>query len=179
MKLSDLKINPSNPRTIKDARFKKLCDSIRDFPKMMAIRPIVIDRANGNLILGGNMRYLALKKLGMAEVPDQWVRDTTELTEEEKRRFIAVDNLDFGSWDFDILANSFDASELLEWGFDEKELGVLNGDDSNNGIVPERDPNILIRLSVHPGMWLGKRQEILSVLEKMKQSYNLDFKVEE
>ena len=101
MKLSDLKVNPNNPRTIKDARFKKLCNSIRDFPKMMALRPIVIDRANGNLILGGNMRYNALKALKFTEIPDEWVRDAAELTEDEKRRFIVEDNISFGECDFD------------------------------------------------------------------------------
>ena len=124
MKLSDLKVNPDNPRTIKDARFKKLCNSIRDFPKMMAIRPIVIDRENGNLILGGNMRYNALKALKFTDIPDEWVKDAAELTEDEKRRFIIEDNMPFGEWNMDILANSFDTSDLVEWGFDEKELGM-------------------------------------------------------
>ncbi len=180
MKLSDIRPNPDNPRTIKDARFKKLCNSIRDFPKMMALRPIVIDGANGNLILGGNMRYNALKALKFTEIPDEWVKDASELTEDEKRRFIIEDNLPFGDWNYDVLANEFDTSDLVEWGFGEKELGGAGKDgDRDGGIVPEKDENILIRLSVHPGMWLGKREEILSVLEKMKASYNLSFKVEE
>lgn len=124
MKLIDLKLNPNNPRLIKDAKFKKLCNSVRDFPKMMELRPIVIDRANDNLILGGNMRYLALKNLKFTEIPDGWVRDATELTEDEKRRFIIEDNMPFGEWDMDILANSFDTSDLIEWGFEENELGI-------------------------------------------------------
>jgi hypothetical protein len=124
MKLSDLKLNPNNPRSIKNIRFKKLCNSIRDFPKMMELRPIVIDRANDNMILGGNMRYLAFKSLKFTEIPDEWVKDAVELTEDEKRRFIIEDNMSFGEWDIDILANSFDTSDLIEWGFDEKELGI-------------------------------------------------------
>jgi hypothetical protein len=179
MKLTDLKLNPNNPRLIKDAKFKKLCDSVRDFPKMMELRPIVIDKANGNMILGGNMRLLALKKLGYKEIPDGWVKDAAELTEDEKRRFIIEDNMSLGEWDYGLLAGSFDTSDLVEWGFDEKELGIKGLGENENGIVPEKDDNILIRLSVHPGMWLGKREEILSVLEKMKQSYNLTFRVEE
>ncbi len=179
MKLSDLRLNPDNPRLIKDAKFKKLCNSIRDFPKMMELRPIVIDRANGNLILGGNMRYLALKSLKFTEIPDGWVKNAAELTEDEKRRFIVEDNIPFGEFDFDLLSGSFDTSDLIEWGFDEKELGVSGSGDGEDNIVPEKDSNILIRLSIHPGMWLGKREEILSVLEKMKASYNLAFKVEE
>lgn len=140
MKLSDLKLNPSNPRTIKDARFKKLCNSVRDFPKMMALRPIVIDRTNGNLILGGNMRYQALKSLKFTEIPDEWVRDAAELTEDEKRRFIVEDNMPLGEWDFDALANSFDTSDLVEWGFDEKELGVSASDSGDDGSEEEIEP---------------------------------------
>jgi hypothetical protein len=129
MKLSEITPNPGNPRTIKDARFKKLCNSIRDFPKMMALRPIVIDRENGNLILGGNMRFRALEKLGFKEIPDEWVKSADDFTEDEKKRFIVEDNMGFGSWDMDILANSFDASDLMEWGFDENELGVFSAED--------------------------------------------------
>ena len=125
MKITDLKLNLQNPRRIKDARFKKLCNSIKDFPKMMELRPIVIDRSNGNMILGGNMRYRALKELGYKEIPDEWVKDAADLTDAEKRRFIVEDNMPFGEWDMDILANSFDTSDLVEWGFDEKELGIL------------------------------------------------------
>jgi hypothetical protein len=124
MKLSDLKVNPDNPRTIKDSRFKKLCNSIRDFPKMMAKRPIVFDSSEGNKILGGNMRYLSLKKLGFTEIPDEWVKDACDFTEDEKRRFIAIDNVEFGEFDMDSLGNQFDASDLVEWGFDEKKLGI-------------------------------------------------------
>jgi DNA modification methylase len=116
MKLSDLRLNSDNPRLIKDANFKKLCNSIRDFPKMMSIRPIVIDRDNGNLILGGNMRYNALKALHFTEIPDEWVRDASELTEGEKKRFIIEDNVGFGEWNMDILANSWSDLPLTEWG---------------------------------------------------------------
>jgi hypothetical protein len=124
MKLKDLKLNPDNPRLIKDEKFKKLCNSIRDFPKMLELRPIVYDKATG-MILGGNMRYRACKELGMKEVPDTWVKDAADLTEEEKRRFIAIDNVEFGEWDFDLLANAFDTSDLIEWGFEEREFGIF------------------------------------------------------
>jgi len=141
MKLSDIKLNPDNPRTIKDARFKKLCSSVKDFPKMMALRPIVIDRANGNMILGGNMRYVALKDLKFTEIPDEWVRDASDLTEDEKRRFIIEDNLPFGEWDYEILANSFETSDLVEWGFDEKELGVFSpGKKEEQGRLDKKKP---------------------------------------
>lgn len=103
MKLSEIHINENNPRTIKDKRFKKLCQSIAEFPKMMKLRPIVVD--GQGMILGGNMRFRALKKLGYKEIPDEWVKRDGELTEEEKKRFIAVDNVNFGEWDFEMLSD--------------------------------------------------------------------------
>ncbi len=116
MKLTQLTLNKSNPRFIKDDKFKRLCNSIKEFPKMMDLRPIVID--NENVIIGGNMRFRALKELGYKEVPDNWVKRADELTEDEKRRFIISDNAGFGEWDMDILANEWDASELEDWGVD-------------------------------------------------------------
>lgn len=116
MKLSEIKPNPNNPRLIKDDKFAKLVKSIKDFPKMMDLRPIVVD--NNNTILGGNMRYKALKELGYKEIPDTWVKRAEDLTEDEQRRFIAVDNVGFGEWDWDILANEWDSEELSEWGVD-------------------------------------------------------------
>lgn len=116
MKLNQIKPNPSNPRIIKDAKFEKLCKSIQDFPKMMALRPMVVD-ADG-IVLGGNMRLKALQHLGMKEIPDEWVKRVDELTEDEKQRFIIVDNVGYGEWDWDTLANEWDAEELSEWGLD-------------------------------------------------------------
>jgi len=114
IKLNQIKINSANPRLIKDDRFKKLVQSVKEFPKMMELRPIVIDE--DGTILGGNMRYRALKEMGYKEIPDNWVKKASELTDEEKRRFIIEDNVGFGEWDMDMLANEWDAEELEEWG---------------------------------------------------------------
>jgi len=114
MKLSAIHSNPTNPRFIKDDRFKKLVKSIEEFPKMMALRPIIVD-ADG-MILGGNMRFKALKELKYKDIPDEWVKRADELTDEEKQRFIIEDNVPFGEWDFNILANEWDAVQLAEWG---------------------------------------------------------------
>jgi DNA modification methylase len=122
MKLSDIHSNPSNPRLIKDDRFKKLVKSIEEFPKMMSLRPIIID-ADG-MILGGNMRFKALKELKYKEVPDEWVKRADSLTDEEKQRFIIEDNVPFGEWDFDILANEWDAVQLAEWGLEIPDFAV-------------------------------------------------------
>lgn len=116
MNLNELKENSSNPRFIRDDKFKKLVQSIKDFPKMMELRPIIID--NDNVILGGNMRFKALKELKYKEVPDTWIKQADTLTEDEKKRFIITDNVGFGEWDFDMLANNWDETELKEWGMD-------------------------------------------------------------
>ena len=116
MKLTDIKPNPDNPRVIRDEKFKRLCKSIQEFPKMMQLRPIVVD--SENVVLGGNMRLKALQSLGFKNVPDSWVKRADDLTEEEKKRFIITDNAGFGEWDWDILANEWDANELAQWGLD-------------------------------------------------------------
>ncbi len=118
MKLSEIKNNPSNPRFIKDDRFKKLVNSVKDFPKMMALRPIVIDKQG--IILGGNMRLKALEELNYKEVPDEWIKSAEDLTEEEQRRFIIADNVGFGENDWEKLANEWDAEELEDWGMEIK-----------------------------------------------------------
>lgn len=117
IKLSKVKPNPNNPRLIKDEKFKKLCASIQAFgDKMMPLRPIVVDE--NFVILGGNMRYRALKELGYKEVPDEWIKQASELTDEEKKEFIVKDNVGFGEWDWDMLANEWDSDSLSEWGLD-------------------------------------------------------------
>jgi len=116
MKLSKLKGNPSNPRIIKDDKFKKLVKSINDFPKMMALRPIVVDE--NFIVQGGNMRLKALQEIGFKDIPDEWVKQVKDLSEDEKKQFIIKDNVGFGEWDWDDLANNWDAEQLTEWGLD-------------------------------------------------------------
>jgi len=116
MKVEELKVNKANPRQIRDEKFKKLKKSVKEFPKMLELRPIVID--DDGTILGGNMRFRALLELGYKEIPDSWVRKASELTDEEKQRFIIEDNVPFGEWDWEKLANEWDVEELAEWGLD-------------------------------------------------------------
>ena len=113
MKLSNLKENPLNPRILKDDRLKKLCKSIRNFPKMMELRPIVIDE--NNIIQGGNQRFKALKELGYTEIPDNWVKQGNEFTPEQWREFMIRDNVNFGEFDWDILANEW-SEPVEDWG---------------------------------------------------------------
>ena len=99
MKITDIKPNPNNPRVIRDDKFDKLCRSLADFPQMMELRPIIIDA--DSVILGGNMRYQALRASGKTEIPDAWVKQASELTEAQKQEFIIKDNVGFGEWNWD------------------------------------------------------------------------------
>ena len=120
MKLSQVHVNPSNPRIIKDDRFAKLVKSIGEFPKMMELRPIIVD--SEGMILGGNMRFKALKELKYKDIPDEWVKRAEELTDAEKRRFIIEDNVGFGDWDFEALQD-WDKDQLMDWGVEFMDLG--------------------------------------------------------
>ena len=118
IKINKIKENTSNPRFIGKDKFKKLVKSLKEFPEMLKLRPIVVD--DNNIILGGNMRYKAAVELGMKEV---WVLQADDLTEKQKQEFIIKDNVGFGEWDWDILANSWDVDKINEWGLD---LPILN-----------------------------------------------------
>jgi DNA modification methylase len=113
VKISEVKTNPKNPRLIKDDKFKKLVKSIQEFPQMLQLRPIVVDE--NNIVLGGNMRLKACKEAGLKEV---FIVKADNLTEQQKDEFIVKDNVGFGEWDWDSLANEWDAEKLDEWGLD-------------------------------------------------------------
>jgi site-specific DNA-methyltransferase (adenine-specific) len=113
MLITQIKSNPNNPRLIKDHKFKQLVKSIQDFPQMLELRPIVIDE--NNMVLGGNMRLKACLEAGLTDVP---VIHANNLSEEKKKEFIVKDNVGYGEWDWDDLANNWDALELTEWGLD-------------------------------------------------------------
>jgi hypothetical protein len=113
VKLSEIKSNPNNPRIIKDDKFRKLVKSIQEFPKMLEIRPVVVNA--DMIVLGGNMRLKACKEAGLKEVPVIFADD---LTEDEQKQFIIKDNVGFGEWDWDMIANEWDADQIEEWGLD-------------------------------------------------------------
>ena len=120
MKLSKIKLNPSNPRIIKGDKFHKLVESLKNFPEMMEKRPMVcVTDEDGKIYpLGGNMRLKAMQELGMKEIPDTWVLMADEWTEEQRKEFIIKDNVSYGEWSWDDLANEWDVEELAEWGLD-------------------------------------------------------------
>jgi ParB-like chromosome segregation protein Spo0J len=105
--------NKTNPRFIKDDKFKKLVQSIKDFPQMLELRPIVVD--SEMVVLGGNMRLKACQAAGLAEVP---ILIADQLTPEQQQEFIIKDNVGFGEWDWDVLANEWEAEDLERWGMD-------------------------------------------------------------
>lgn len=113
VKINDVKINPNNPRLIKDEKFKKLVQSVKDFPEMLDIRPIVVNA--DMVVLGGNMRLKACKEAGLKEVP---IIMADKLTEDQQREFLIKDNVSGGEWDWDILANEWEVEQLDAWGLD-------------------------------------------------------------
>ena len=124
VKISDVKSNPNNPRIIKDDKFQKLVASIKELPQMLELRPIVVNE--DMIVLGGNMRLKACKEAGLKEIP---IIKASELNEEQQRAFIIKDNVGFGEWDWDMLADEWDYKDLQEWGLDIP--GVSLDDDFN------------------------------------------------
>lgn len=121
IKIDFIKVNPNNPRLIKDDKFKKLVKSIKEFPEMLNIRPIVVNK--DMIVLGGNMRLKACKEAGLKEVP---IIIADNLTEEQQREFLIKDNVSGGEWDWEVLSNEWDNEELEAWGLDLPELKAIN-----------------------------------------------------
>jgi len=113
VKIYKIKGNPKNPRIIKNDKFKKLVKSIQEFPEMLEKRPIVVDE--DMMVLGGNMRLKASKEAGLKEV---WIDIAKGWSQEQKDEFIVKDNVGFGDWEYDMLANEWDSVQLSEWGLD-------------------------------------------------------------
>jgi ParB-like chromosome segregation protein Spo0J len=133
VKISEVKPNPKNPRIIKDGKFQKLVKSIQEFPDMLNKRPLIVftDTDNKYVVLGGNMRLKACKEIGLKEIPiivaDEW-------TEEQKNEFLIKDNVGFGEWDWDSLANEWDAEKLDDWGLD---LPIIMDEPSYEDLIGE------------------------------------------
>jgi DNA modification methylase len=111
--ITEVKPNGTNPRIIKDAKFKQLVQSIQEFPEMLELRPIIVNA--DMVILGGNMRYKACMDAGIKEIP---IMIADSLDEAKQKEFIVKDNVGFGEWDWDVLANEWDVEELAHWGLD-------------------------------------------------------------
>ena len=142
LKINELKSNESNPRLIKNHKFKKLVQSIKDFPEMLELRPVIVDE--DMTILGGNMRYRACKEAGLKEVP---VKIAKGLTEKQKKEFIVKDNVGYGEWDWTMLGNEWKSNKLDDWGLDvwqnyDDNVNKVNSGDENSEWVgmPEFEP---------------------------------------
>jgi DNA modification methylase len=149
MKLSELKTNPTNPRTIKDDKFKKLVQSLKDFPEMMEKRPLVCvtDIDDGKLYpLGGNMRLKALQELKYKDIPDSWVMIADDWTEEQRKEFIIKDNIGYGEWSWDILESEWDVDDLENWGLDlpDFEAEVIEAEEDDFEIPDEIQTDIVL-----------------------------------
>ena len=138
VKISEIKPNAENPRIIKDDKFKKLVQSIKDFPEMLKLRPIVVN--DDMIVLGGNMRLKACKEAGLKEVS---IIKASDLTEDQQREFIIKDNVGFGEWDWDMIANEWDEVELGDWGLDvwqqptEVDYSILDGADELDDLISD------------------------------------------
>lgn len=132
VKINEVKANPNNPRIIKDDKFAKLVKSIKEFPEMLNIRPIVVNA--DMVVLGGNMRLKACKEAGIKEVA---IIRADDLTEDQQKQFIIKDNVGFGEWDWENLANQWDENDLAEWGLDIPSFNVSK--DLDYSILDEAD----------------------------------------
>lgn len=134
VEISQVKENPDNPRYIKDYKFEKLVKSIKEFPEMLELRPIVVN--DEMVVLGGNMRLKACKEAGLKEVP---IVKASNLTPDQQKEFIIKDNVGFGEWDWDLLANEWEASTLEDWGLEIGGVYVDDNDLSDEFSLPDGD----------------------------------------
>ena len=169
MKISKLKNNPNNPRIIKDDKFKKLVKSIEEFPEMMEKRPMVcVTDVDGKIYpLGGNMRLKALQELNYKEIPDSWILMADEWTEEKRREFVIKDNTSFGSWNWEELANEWDAERLEEWGLDLPGFG--EAEETGEGSDPFDDEGIEGKNQYGVIVICGNESEQEAVFEKLSR----------
>ncbi len=138
--IKEIKNNPNNPRILKDFKFKKLVKSVKEFPEMLDIRPIVVNK--DMIVLWGNMRLRACIDAWFKEIPIIQVKN---LTEEQEQEFIIKDNSSFWEWDFEMLANEWDVEKLNEWGLDIELPEIVDAEkEAIEDEVPEISDNIIV-----------------------------------
>ena len=154
--ISKVRSNPNNPRIIKDDKFEKLVKSIKEFPKMLEIRPIVVN--DDMIVLGGNMRLKACQEAGIKEIP---IIKVSDLTEKQQKEFIIKDNVGFGEWDWNDLANNWDSDKLTEWGLDIPGFEPIKSyEDKNEEIdIDSLEDKMTIKLNyTEEEYWIVKEQ---------------------
>jgi len=157
VKIGKVKPNKDNPRVIKEDKFKKLVNSIKEFPEMLKLRPIVVNK--DMIVLGGNMRLKACAEAGLKEV---YILKAEGLTEEQEREFIIKDNVGFGEWDWDILANEWDALEMESFGLDvwqfpvEIDYTLLEDEDDISNKIEDMANGVkkAVQIEFHPDHYL-------------------------
>lgn len=135
MNISQLKLTDANPRYIRDEKFKKLCQSLEDFPEMLEVRKVIINEDFE--VLAGNMRVRAALHLGWSTIPVQIVK----WDKKKQQRFIIQDNIEFGDWDWDKLANDWDMEDLTDWGL---ELHFIDEDEQDDEETLESEKTVYI-----------------------------------
>jgi hypothetical protein len=168
MLISQIKPNPENPRIIKDHKFKQLVESIKSFPQMLELRPIVIDK--DNVVLGGNMRLKACIEAGLTDVPVVQAKDLTDL---QKKEFIVKDNVGYGEWDWEDLANSWDVEQITDWGLDINGFDVNANELSDEFSLPSGDKSPFQQMT----FTLADEQaiQIKNAIEEIKRTEEFKF----
>lgn len=174
VKLKDIQLNPSNPRIIKDHKFKQLVKSIQDFPQMLEIRPIVVDA--DMIVLGGNMRLRACQEAKLKEVP---VIVASELTPEQQKEFIIKDNVGFGEWDWDMIANEWEQDTLVEWGLDLPKFETIGEIEAKGRMAASLDEKLdtYVNASIKQVVLyyeFNLYEKIIQMLDKVAQENNLE-----
>jgi ParB-like chromosome segregation protein Spo0J len=162
MNINQIKPNPENPRIIKDEKFKKLVQSIKDFPEMLNLRPVIVNE--DMIVLGGNMRLKACKEAGLKEVP---IIIATNLSEEKQREFVIKDNLGSGEWDWDNLANEWDDLNLKEWGIIQWDIPnynpILNPSTNYEAVTEENVDKVTKELNERMGE-MNTQDDLIEVI---------------
>ena len=166
--ISEIKSNPNNPRIIKDDKFHKLVESIKTFPRMLEIRPIVVNK--DMIVLGGNMRLRACKEAGIKKVHVIFADD---LTEEQQREFIIKDNVGFGEWDWAMLANEWNTDELTKWGLDV--IALQDFSDKNEEInVNDFEDEMTLKLKFNKNDYIDIQERLNLSKDRFKVESNED-----
>jgi hypothetical protein len=166
VKINQIKSNPNNPRLIKDDKFYKLVKSLEEDPDFCNVRPVVVNK--DMIVLGGNMRLKAAKELGWKEIPCEIV----DWSEEKQRAFTIKDNVGYGEWDWEMLANEWDAEKLNEWGLDVPKFSdPVDYSDKNEEIdIDNLDSDMIIKLKYTEDEYHLVREQLSKIAATPEQA---------
>lgn len=163
--ISTVNPNHDNPRIIRDEKYKQLVKSLQEFPEMAKVRPIVVNK--DMIVLGGNMRLKAMAEAGWKQVPIEVV----DWSEEKQKEFIIKDNVGYGEWSWDILANEWDSIKLTEWGLDVPIISETNYSDKNKEIdVDSFLDEMILKLKYSEENYLQIKKQLAEIAETPEQA---------